>query len=811
MRICALLAIAIAVCIAAVRPSEALYTSKDYVVPLTASNFNKLVDGSIGVAAVEFYAPWCGHCKSLAPHWAKVASSLKGMATIGAVDCDDKANQKLCARFGVTSFPTIKLFGPDQQKNPYTGEMTKEAIDYKGPRTAKMITSTVTELLTDLHVARIAGNSRAQLQAFLDSQPGLAKVVLLSEKPEVGTLYRALSTLLRHQLAFAQVDVSAGSGVAQALGAPESLPAVMLLKPGEEAGEAYSGELKAEPLLTALKQFSALHSAAAPSSKDEGEAAAPDAPPSGSDRAQAQPPVAAEGVKELDWEAVMALDAKEDIALLVLQAGDQASCTAALDAIYSVLADVKDMVTCGRVVVGPQDADKLRQFGSSVSTMLTDPEALTSSCTQRLLLLPYGPDKADLDEYQVYSGAMEAKALTAWVVDAMPDRTQQVMGAGFQTFLTLAGLPQAGGQEAEGGRGPSVPGSWASIAQAIGSPLPPKVLLVTNKGEVPAVFKALALAFSSRAPWLPFGWVKADSEDAEPIITNLQPPKVPCVLLLSVVSPDKDSQGFRIRAQPYQGAIKFVKLAAWLGAFVDGMLEMAGQTRGGSARAQVAVPELRGDRDLAEQCVDKGAGICIIGLLDGRQPGQHASAVLLLNTVAGQRAGEPLHFSHLDAAKYSAFASALGVMGSDLPTLVALSARRMRYAVMREGLPQAGGERAVSDFIDGVLRGVTKTLALEALPLVQEGSSAQDVRSDGTPAASTDDTGCEADLAVVDEFDLSDIMGEEVEGQEALLSTQDKLRKVEEELQAAAAHAAPEKKKKKSKGKKKVKKANTEL
>ncbi|KAJ9513567.1 hypothetical protein QJQ45_006116 [Haematococcus lacustris] len=737
-----------------------------------------------------------------------------------------------------------------------------------------MLAEQVTELLTDLHVARIAGNSRAQLQAFLDSQPGLAKVVLLSEKPEVGTLYRALSTLLRHQLAFAQVratlqqaaashklaavyvsmqvDVSAGSGVAKALGAPESLPAVMLLKPGVEAGEAYSGELKAEPLLTALKQFSALHSAAAPSPKDEGEAAAPDAPPSGSDGAQAQPPVAAEGVKELDWEAVMALDAKEDMALLVLQAGDQASCTAALNAIYSVLADVKDMVTCGRVVVGPQDADKLRQFGSSVSTMLTDPEALTSSCTQRLLLLPYGPDKADLDEYQVYSGAMEAKALTAWVVDAMPDRTQQVMGAGFQTFLTLAGLSQ-GGQDAEGGRG--------SHCHALlpPPPLPPpppphltlltpaltQVLLVTNKGEVPAVFKALALAFSSRAPWLPFGWV-------------------PCVLLLSVVSPDKDkdSQGFRIRAQPYQGAIKFVKLAAWLGAFVDGMLEMAGQTRGGSARAQVAVPQLRGDRDLAEQCVDKGAGICIIGLLDGRQPGnsnnnkskndndssssnksnssssavtaslvvagvcsQHASAVLLLNTVAGQRAGEPLHFSHLDAAKYSAFASALGVMGSDLPTLVALSARRMRYAVMREGLPQAGGERAVSDFIDGVLRGVTKTLALEALPLVQEGSAAQDVRSDGTPAASTDDTGGEADLAVVDEFDLSDIMGEEVEGQEALLSTQDKLRKVEEELQrhmrhwvpnavwmqAAAAHAAPEKKKKKSKGKKKVKKANTEL
>lgn len=59
--------------------------SKD-VVELTDSNFDDLVLNGNDMWLVEFFAPWCGHCKNLAPHWAQAATELKGKVKVGAVD-----------------------------------------------------------------------------------------------------------------------------------------------------------------------------------------------------------------------------------------------------------------------------------------------------------------------------------------------------------------------------------------------------------------------------------------------------------------------------------------------------------------------------------------------------------------------------------------------------------------------------------------------------------------------------------------------------------------------------------------------------
>eukprot|EP00466_Bigelowiella_natans_P013689 jgi/Bigna1/25904/gw1.63.31.1 len=58
---------------------------------------------------VEFYAPWCGHCKQLAPHWKKGRlMQFIGQVKFGMVDATQE--QQLASRYGIRGYPTIKFF-----------------------------------------------------------------------------------------------------------------------------------------------------------------------------------------------------------------------------------------------------------------------------------------------------------------------------------------------------------------------------------------------------------------------------------------------------------------------------------------------------------------------------------------------------------------------------------------------------------------------------------------------------------------------------------------------------------------------------
>ncbi|KAG5545664.1 hypothetical protein RHGRI_017969 [Rhododendron griersonianum] len=97
-------------------------------VELTSHNFDELVVKSKELWVVEFFAPWCGHCKKLAPEWKKASNSLKGKVKLGHVDCD--AEKSLMSRFNVQGFPTILVFGADKDSPfPYEGARTASAIE----------------------------------------------------------------------------------------------------------------------------------------------------------------------------------------------------------------------------------------------------------------------------------------------------------------------------------------------------------------------------------------------------------------------------------------------------------------------------------------------------------------------------------------------------------------------------------------------------------------------------------------------------------------------------------------------------------
>src|SRR5438552_11050871 len=75
---------------------------------LTANSFDEIVSTTDGPLLVDFWAPWCGPCRAIAPVLDQIAIELAGQATIGKVNVDE--DPALAGRFGVQSIPTLLFF-----------------------------------------------------------------------------------------------------------------------------------------------------------------------------------------------------------------------------------------------------------------------------------------------------------------------------------------------------------------------------------------------------------------------------------------------------------------------------------------------------------------------------------------------------------------------------------------------------------------------------------------------------------------------------------------------------------------------------
>ena len=81
---------------------------------------------------VKFYAPWCGHCKSLAPDWDKLADmyATSPSISIASVDCTSDDNDELCHQYGVQGYPTLKYFiDGNSMGEDYQGARSLDALE----------------------------------------------------------------------------------------------------------------------------------------------------------------------------------------------------------------------------------------------------------------------------------------------------------------------------------------------------------------------------------------------------------------------------------------------------------------------------------------------------------------------------------------------------------------------------------------------------------------------------------------------------------------------------------------------------------
>ncbi len=93
---------------------------------VTDASFEAEVLKTPGVTLVDFWAPWCGPCKALAPLLDELATDYAGEARIVKVNADD--NKQASERFAVRGLPTLLLFKDGVEKERVLGLVTKSRL-----------------------------------------------------------------------------------------------------------------------------------------------------------------------------------------------------------------------------------------------------------------------------------------------------------------------------------------------------------------------------------------------------------------------------------------------------------------------------------------------------------------------------------------------------------------------------------------------------------------------------------------------------------------------------------------------------------
>ena len=737
---------------------------------LTDANFNDKVLSGHQLWVVEFYAPWCGHCKALKPKFEEAAESLqKYNVKVGAFDAD--AHKKVPSMFGVRGFPTLRAFIGEPKLNPYTKKYMRESVQINA-RSAKGIKNFAIKRMPN-YVHSV--NSSDSLKALKEraQKRELNTVFVVSKKDKPSPVIKGISATFLNRVEVAQINTETAPELTASLTSQESLeaPAIVVVKHSESSADAivFDGDLKDSSAILKFVESHASLKAKEPYNSEPEEAKFEDLNEATFKKKVGGPN---DGwiIAYVHDEKFLQSDGWEEMMDTLKEAGG----------------------IRGGAVSCHTDSGK----------SLCEKEGIKSG-QNTIKVYPYGKSHTEgivfetKHKMKAVNRALSSVPNKVFTVPAVPQALDQVLLAAAQSKRLGLIYISDDGEVPAGLRTLSHEFNRYVSFNFVGSP--DKALLERFQlKETPAMRIMYAMptkdesAGGENDP-------KAAGQGAN-AGQNLQFQMVPWSMEMN-------------------GQVQYGNTKEWLQQVVK-MLRPEGlpSSEGGeddafdsafsSANANSPVVELT--KDNFDQVCPKSNKLCVIALLDGRQSSKekYDADIDTLQEVK-KKEHAMLSYSYTDGACQSKFLEKFGINPANLPTAVLISRSKSKYANFFGTFTKTN----LVTFVRGVKRGKRGTSDVDEIPLLEDIDCKAMYEKEAAELASLDNDGIEMDDM------MAEILAEEEREREAAAAAlkaereaakkakeEAKKAKEEEDAKAAAKRKKRRKKKKKKKKKKKSKK-----
>jgi len=222
---------------------------------LTDDNFGDVVDGSKDVL-VEFYAPWCGHCKNLEPKYEIAATAFKKFDDVVIAKVDATEEKEAAGKYGVQGFPTLKFFpkgGDVESPEEYQGGREHEDLinfmNEKAGTNARAIVppSSVDVLTPENFDEKVFAEDKHTLVKFYAPWCGHCKAMAPTYE-KVGAAFAG-----EENVNIAKVDAEKYRDLGSKYGV-SGFPTLMYFPPGSEEPEKYNGGRDEEAFIEFLNE-----------------------------------------------------------------------------------------------------------------------------------------------------------------------------------------------------------------------------------------------------------------------------------------------------------------------------------------------------------------------------------------------------------------------------------------------------------------------------------------------------------------------------------------------------------------------------